>query len=435
MDAKSNYLKFRNQTLLAFLAALFLLTFITSYSAIRAADSISYHTNDGWCKSEIEGFGEHCFGDYYGPLESLKENSPYEGLIRNYPPVAFAILKPFAIINSNFPGRASLLLYLTISLLCLTFPVLHLISKSKIEASDYPFAIAITLLSGPAITLLDRGNMLALCIPFIYLFFYHINFVSYQSALKYGILFTLIKPQLILLAIFFVAARESKLFLKWIFWGILISTLSFVAFPSDVLTNIMRWIEATLGYGNSGAIGVLEPVNMSFKSSVDVAFNIFGQTAPQRFLTALNLGLFVLAVVSFIKKFKTRSNTYNSLLVLLLPILFVGTAYHYYLAILVIPALFLIVDHQEEKLLEVDSKDRLLNSKFSFRIRILYITIFTPIVLPWSILGIFDDRGWENISMHWLVAQWILSVVGISLFFSQDLTLLRRIKQSSQVVL
>jgi hypothetical protein len=421
--------------MLAFLVALFILTFITSYSAIRATDSISYHTNDGWCKSDTEGFGEHCFGDYYGPIESLKEKSPYQALIRNYPPVAFAILKPFAIINSNFPGRASLVLYLTISLSCLAFPVLHLILRRKIETSDYPFAVAITFLSGPAITLLDRGNMLVFCIPFIYLFFYHIKFVSYASALKYGIFFTLIKPQLILLAIIFVAAKESKLFLKWIFWSILISVLSFAAFPSDVLTNMMRWIGATLDYGNSGAIGVLEPVNMSLKSSVDVAFNIFGQTAPQRFLTVLNLGIFALAVVSFINKFKTRSNTYNALLALLLPILFVGTAYHYYLAMLIIPALFLIVDHQDVGILESDSKEGLLNSKFSFRIRVLYIAIFTPIVLPWSILGIFDGRGWENISMHWLVAQWILSVVGISLFFSQDFNLLRRIKQSFQVLL
>jgi hypothetical protein len=49
----------------------------------------------------------------------------------------------------------------------------------------------------------------------------------------------------------------------------------------------------------------------------------------------------------------------------------------------------------------------------------MFIVILTPIVLPWSILGRFNGRGWENISAHWLLAQWVLSVVGVYLYFSK----------------
>ena len=423
----SNYQKFQNQILLSFICALFMATFITSYSGIRTSEALSYNINDGWCDPKFEGFGEHCFGDFYAPLASLKENSPYEGIVRNYPPFAFAILKPFAILNSNFPGRLSLILYLTLSLICLIFPVLHLLAKKKIGFNDLPLALSAVLLSGPSVTLLDRGNNLALCIPFIYLYFYQLKYTSNSSALKYGIIFTLIKPHLFLLSIIFIAKRKFKLVFLWICFDVLLTLVSFVFFPANLLNNLGRWINATLSYSSAGAIGVLEPVNVSLKSSIDVFFNILGHVAPQEVITILNYIVFLIALICFVKYFTGRSHSYNMLLALLFPILFVGTTYHYYLSILLIPLLFLVTEHRAFSTLEKGSKLELLNDKFSFRIRVLYIFLLTPFVVPWSILGFFDGRGWENISMHWLLLQWALSAIGLSLYFQRIPNLNRKL--------
>jgi hypothetical protein len=410
---------------LSFICALFITTFITSYSGIRATEALSYHAKDGWCDPNVEGFGEHCFGDFYAPLASLKEDSPYEGIVRNYPPFAFAILKPFAILHSNLPGKLSLILYLALSLTCLIFPVLHLLIKKKIFFDDLPLALGAVLLSGPSITLLDRGNILAFCIPFIYLFFYHLKYTSNHAALKYGVIFTLIKPQLFLLSMMFTATRKFKLVMYWVFLDVLISLASFIFFPTDALKNIGRWVNATLSYSNVGAIGVLEPVNVSLKSSIDVIFNALGHVAPQAVLTIINYLVFLISTFIFVKFFNSRSNSYNMLLALLFPILFVGTTYHYYLSILVIPLLFLIAEHKSCDSSKVVPKLELLNDKLRFRVLLLYIFLLTPFVIPWSTLGFFDGRGWENISIHWLVVQLVLSATGLSLYFQNFLNLKR----------
>jgi hypothetical protein len=218
----------------------------------------------------------------------------------------------------------------------------------------------------------------------------------------------------------FIARRKFKLVFFWVILDFLISLASFIFFPSNLLINIGRWMNATLSYSSAGAIGVLEPVNVSLKSSIDISFNIFSKVAPQELLTIVNYFVFLLALVYFVKYFAERSHSYNMLLVMLFPILFVGTTYHYYLSILIIPVLFLVTEHRSSTSLESVSRLELMNGKFTLRIRVLYIFLLTPFVVPWSILGSFDGRGWENISMHWLLVQWLLSAVGLSLYFQRS---------------
>jgi len=49
----------------------------------------------------------------------------------------------------------------------------------------------------------------------------------------------------------------------------------------------------------------------------------------------------------------------------------------------------------------------------------LYVIILIPITIPWSSTGHFQGRGWENISMHWLLAQITLSVLGLYLLLER----------------
>ena len=111
--------------LVALLSATFFNIFVTSYTNIKVTDSVSYSLNDGWCDPKTQGFGVHCFGDYYAPLKFANSQLPWNGVISNYPPFAFVILKPLAYLNENSQGRISLFVYLSIMLLCLLFPVMH----------------------------------------------------------------------------------------------------------------------------------------------------------------------------------------------------------------------------------------------------------------------------------------------------------------------
>lgn len=414
-----NFNKFAVLISTFFSIAFILIIFTSSYTEIKPTEALSYHLEDGWCAPDKEGFGKHCFGDYYAPIQSLSLDSPYEGLIRNAPPFAFLLLKPFAWVYENNPGRSSLFLFLAVSILCLLIPIFHMLKKRMISYKYVPILLVITFASGPVVSLLDRGNILVFTVPLVYLFFYHAREEEFAKATIYAILFTLIKPQLFLLALVFLALKQYKMMFNWALGSLVGSLASFLFFPHDFIINFQRWVSATLSYRSVGAVGVLEPVNVSLKSSIDVLFNIFGSVINQNLVSALCYLCFILATIKFIRDYSTRDDTYNCFLALLFPILFVGTTYHYYLSLLIVPLIFLLLDYRGSHQKNSGTKVGLMSRGINNLTTVVFIVILTPIVLPWSISGRFNDRGWENISSHWLLAQWVLSVVGVYLYFSK----------------
>jgi hypothetical protein len=68
---------FTNYLLIAFSISITVSFFVSSYSTVRVANTLSYHTNDGWCDPATEWFGEHCFGDFYAPLQFANTENPW----------------------------------------------------------------------------------------------------------------------------------------------------------------------------------------------------------------------------------------------------------------------------------------------------------------------------------------------------------------------
>jgi hypothetical protein len=394
--------------LVALLSATFLNTFITSYSNIKVTESVSWHLNDGWCDPKVQGFGEHCFGDYYAPLKFANSEFPWNGVISNYPPFAFVILKPLAYLNEHSQGRISLIVYLSLMLSSLLFPVLHVWRKNLFRGVRLIAFFGVSLISGPVITVLDRGNTLAFTLPFVYLYFVEIKNQNYKRAIIFGIVFILIKPQLVILTLLLFALRKYREIMKMYSVISLVTLISFAFYPTNYFENIVRWLHSTISYQSISAIGVLQPVNLSIKSTVDVGFMFFGSQINQTFITLIVYSLAVYFAIRFFVKFAFRTYSHNVMIVTLFPILFMGTTYHYYLILILVPlSLFLI------------EKDTDAGSRYELQLHLVYglvfLTTLIPVVLPWSLIGRFDGRGWENVSSSWLVAQIALSIGGLFL--------------------
>jgi hypothetical protein len=394
--------------LVALLSATFVNTYVTSYTNTKLTDTISYHVNDGWCDPKIEGFGPHCFGDYYAPLQYANSESPWNGFINNYPPFSFILLKPFAYIHEAFPGRASLALYFLLMVCCLVIPVIHLKLHYSLNSLKLLAIFGVSIISGPAITVIDRGNVLAFAFPFIYLYFHEVKKMNYRRAIIYGTVFILIKPQLVVLSLVLIAMRKYRETIL-LYLSVGVGTLiSFGFYPTFFLQNIRIWIRSTINYQSAGAVGVLEPVNVSVKSSVDVVFNIFGSQLNQSLLSVIVNILALYFIIRFVLKFSSRKFSHNVMIVILFPILFMGTTYHYYLILLIIPLAVFMTESDEVVLTGYPRK---VNYVFG----IVFVTVFTPLALPWALTGRFTGRGWENISSTWLVAQMVLTIAGIYL--------------------
>ena len=70
--------KFTNLTLALLLFAPFAWWVGDSYFSVNSETTISFLDDDGWCNSETEGVGVHCFGDYQYPKMLADKLSPWE---------------------------------------------------------------------------------------------------------------------------------------------------------------------------------------------------------------------------------------------------------------------------------------------------------------------------------------------------------------------
>jgi Glycosyltransferase family 87 len=405
--------RLKSYLFLSFTLAIFLNFIVSSYFGVQIANTISYHVNDGWCNPSTQGIGVHCFGDFYAPLVFANSNSPWSGPINSYPPLAFLILKPLALLDATFHGRIAVGSYLILSIMSLLFPIFHAIRKRIINSETALFLGFIFILSAPTITLLDRGNNLALVFPFIYMFFYSVYSANYSTSTYYAAIFILIKPQLILLTLILLANKKYREVFKTILIASLGYATGFLFYPKDFFSNIAKWFVGTINFQNYADRGVLEPVNVSIKSSIDILFNIFGDLANQQLVQGMSYLIFSIALIFFLKHHKERTQNHNYLLSCLFPILFLGTAFQYYLVILLIPLMFLFAQPFKFDLEALPAESKIVTKTYVA----IFVLALSPVAVPWSIVAKVDPNTWGNISISWLFTQMGLTFFGLLLYF------------------
>ena len=394
----------------------FMNNFLLSWLGRNPSASISFTVTDGWCSPETEGIGKHCFGDFYYPLSLAGKGSPWSGELNPYPPFANFIFRIFAEIERLFQARISLVVYLVIIATALIFPLWHLTFRLKlISKKVFCLLLPIALFSAPAGIVLDRGNIVGLSIPCLYLFFLKFFITERKYSYLYFLILVNIKPQFIILGLVTIFTFLA----------------SFILYPSHFFSNASGWLHQLLSYQNYGSFGVLYPVNISTANSLGVFARLTG------FIPLHHIGgnfpkvignltiLFYIILLMLVWKFGNREN-YGEVVtsIFLLPIVLITTSFHYYLSVLLIFSLILIGGWLSPPFRETKLCKEITNTFFGKRFNsilstILLISTLVPWAIPWNFFihsKIYN--GQLNSSVSWLISQLSLSILVIYLLAS-----------------
>jgi hypothetical protein len=126
----------------------------------------------------------------------------------------------------------------------------------------------------------------------------------------------------------------------------------------------------------------------------------------------------VLIVLSRTANLRNQLETF--LIILMIPVLFVGTSFHYYLIVLLLPLSFLIAQAFDGRIVDDYSLRILVSTKVkAFAVAISLILC----LLPWSVPStlFFETTSTEgiHISASWILARIVLSLTFLLLVFTE----------------
>ena len=166
LNKYSDWLNLQTLLLLFALVQIWVLTF---YYKTPSNEWISWIANDG-DKGAPYAFGQHYFGDYLA-MHDVALAHDISAFGNSYPPLGVI---PFWIL-SFLPYRLGLYLWFAILVFALTFPIFHALRKRT--DNTWIISIAVySILTVPAISVLDRANSVGLLTLLLYLFY--INFIQ-----------------------------------------------------------------------------------------------------------------------------------------------------------------------------------------------------------------------------------------------------------------
>lgn len=327
-----------------------------SYLGFDVYSSRSFPSGDGWCESASQGFGSHCWGDYYYPLFLvLSQPNPWLEYQNPYPA---ASLIPFLI--AHFLGsatglaQAGLVIFLGTMTLLIGWSVWAATKGMALEPRLVLFT-TLTLFSPPLVNALDRGNSVGFIIPLLVWLYSSLRNQSENQGVLAIVLLTVIKPHFAVLLFLFLLRGQFKALIKGILVGGTIHVLGFLVvagdrFPINIYDSLVRIVS----YQNLSSVESGWPQNISFAQSLySLAYFFRGEqnsTIVTDFL-ATNQGLIgpivLLTMLLTITIFRsTLTNTQVAIIVTSLIVMTSSTSYYYY-AIFAIPGLLAVTQMKQ----------------------------------------------------------------------------------------
>jgi hypothetical protein len=421
--------------------AIFFHIFTSSYYFYRITESLSAQTDDRWCAPTVQGVGNHCFSDFFSVLGWVNFTHPWTTdpkLAQPYPnplpPFVAFIFRPFAhLVQSNKTSMLPLMLYLGILVAAVLLPIVHLYYTKKVSLFVAILMAAMTLNVAPLLAGIDRGNILLLCVPFLYFFYVGILDSRFRLVLVVGVLLVLLKPQMILLGFIFLARRQWRMGMEWLGATIGGSFAAFILYPHGVFQNIVDFYHQASRYQNYVRQGDIFPINVSFSNTIAIFWR-FISTHPfsSALVPLISVILCLAACVSLLALGKYRSTFHNLLIVTALPILVPGVSFNYYLVLLLVPLLFIVSDYfASGRVTEEEggspsnfarSSTRLFRSRL---IGTLFATtnvlLLIPWALPWSLfVTTLQGAPPPLTSVNWAIGQFVFVILFVLLLFSVD---------------
>lgn len=231
--------------------------------------------NDGWCDSQFQGFGLHCWGDY-AALRFENLFALPSGPESLYPLGGRLIRLPFMILESSVSVRAGVLVFLSACLLSCLAPLV-MISKSWELTERLLLVLLFGFLGLGVISSLDRGNTIALTVSPLFLLCRELlREVKRPKLLSfYGTLLVLLKPQMAVFFLVFLTFRNLRQFISpfVVPLGVLFLTQFVLGGGIGAITSL---ISSATSWSGSLPITAPYPTNLSAnKIAVVLGFDIW----------------------------------------------------------------------------------------------------------------------------------------------------------------
>jgi hypothetical protein len=407
---------------LAFIVISLLFTvFVSSYFQFAPTTSLSFNVEDGWCGGNTKwtGIGNHCFGDYYYNFGFFTSDSPYfetpNRFPNAYPPLPTFIFKLFFLASQIFGNSiVPLIVYLMLILIPMLIVIRYRFEKSLSTKISVIYLSSIGVIFG-----LDRGNILLLAIPSLYLF--GVKFMENSKNSFYFLLpAILIKPQYALLLLALLKIGNFKLFFKSVLASVATLILSFLLFPRDLTSNLTGWLSNLAWFQSFSQEASHYPINLSMNNFilliskyvqsvssdkvVDVLYN-------QKAVLLLSFILLFASSLLFLSRRDVLGSFEKLLICNLLVILLPTSSFGYYLAAIPVLALICI----EFNVLDSPNiRNRFLLVR---TLKVLFISSIMPLSLPLSWFTNFGNEG-GDVSVIWYLNNFLLILLLATLLIS-----------------
>ncbi len=402
-------------TYLIFLGlATMIMSLLPSWLGYKSSEAISYKVDDGWCDPKVKGIGKHCFGDFYYPLTMTNLQNPWADTANPGTPATNSIYKVFAKLSEILPDRVPLILFLLLSLICVSIPLIHMHSKI-FHGSIFKTSIVSLVLfsSSPFLISIDRGNNQFLAIPLMYFFIYNLRSGLEGKALLYGVVLTLFKPQFVIFILIFLVHRNWKRAAQWIVLSatgyILAFALHYQSFPE----NIFYWLNQIYRYSDYAEKGAIFPVNLSLSNLIEIVLKLSEISISDFLIRIFCYGIFFIAIGAIVKLGYKNSLDFNLFYIAMLPIVFVETTFHYYLILILIPTCFIFIEAMNKDPKFDSSKRKILTQGKIMRFLLGGMLVLT--FIPWTLPYVLDEsligRGWSIIGINWLPGQFFINAL------------------------
>lgn len=320
----------------------FLVSFLANwvwqqYYSLDTGALLVFPGNDANCRIGEESIGIHCFGDF----SAIRFGNPFDkptGAELVYPLSARIVRLPFFLLESISSYRFSLIAFLIVGIGACIYPLLHAM-RDLPPAIRIGAAALLGLTNVGSLAALDRGNIILICVPAVYLFILATDEGKWRRSLLLLCLAVSIKPQLVVLAVIYLWRKRISLFLLSGLLAGVILFLPYIVIGRGNVELIGEWLTELRRWSSSLPASATYPPNISFNRVLvllDLDFELFGYTI---------VGVLILVVTRNCWKNK-RPPALQEKLALIVSVALSGPIAYIYYLVLLIPAVALLVKQQ-----------------------------------------------------------------------------------------
>lgn len=214
---------------------------LSSYLHIDIWQILSFRGADGWCDPTKAGLGVHCWGDWAAiQVDSFDaEGSSAEAV---YPLSARILRLPFMGLNALAGPLPTLIVFLAVSLICLLVPACWAARAARPAYRP----VVLTVLGAatvPVLMVLDRGNILALAVPFCFLAVLGLVRDRPWMVVLGTVVAASVKPQFALLAFGLVALRRWRPAVITALGSVAVVVLPYLVYGGKALERVTDWVD------------------------------------------------------------------------------------------------------------------------------------------------------------------------------------------------